>query len=171
MRLHVITAVTRPGNLAEISGSLAAACVNARTNLVWHWLFDWQREHVGGQKLKNDALDQITDGWVWMLDDDTVAHSEIIQAWAIHMREDPAAEAVVFGQHRADGRTLTAAAAHAKRGFIDIGQAFLARELIGDKRLPEHYDGDGMFLEDVLREARVIYDNRRVSFHNWLESA
>jgi hypothetical protein len=170
MRLHVVTAITRPANLAAIADSLAAACCIARVDLVWHWRFDWQREHVGGQKLKNDALDDIRDGWVWMLDDDTIAHSEIIQAWAQHAHQDDVG-AVVFGQSRADGRTLYASEDDARIGYIDIGQAFLRRDVIGEHRLPEHYDGDGMFLEVVLPESGAIYDNRLLSFHNRLEVA
>lgn len=170
MRLHVVTAITRPANLGEIAASLAAACATARVDLAWHWRFDWQREHVGGQKLKNDALDAIADGWVWMLDDDTIAHSEILQAWAQHARHD-GVRAVVFGQSRADGRILVADSDNARRGSIDIGQAFLRRDAIGEHRLPEHYDGDGMFLEAILPSANAIYDNRLLSFHNRLEAA
>lgn len=169
MRLHVITAITRPANLGEIAASLAAACATARINLVWHWRFDYQREHVGGQKLKNDALDTISDGWVWMLDDDTIAHSEILQAWAQHAKIADVT-AVIFGQLRADGRTLVADPKNARRGMIDIGQAFLRRDAIGEHRLPEDYDGDGMFLERILPSANVIYNNRMLSFHNRLES-
>lgn len=170
MKLHVVTAITRPANLGQIAASLAAACCNARVNLVWHWYFDWDRNHIGGQKLKNDALDAITDGWVWMLDDDTIAHSEIIQAWSAYAYH-PSISAVVFGQTRADGRTLVADPENVRVGDIDIGQAFVRRDVIGEHRLPEHYDGDGMFLEAVLPNARTIYDNRLLSFHNRLEAA
>ena len=170
MRLHIVTAVTRPANLGMIAASLAAAACTARIDLVWHWRFDWQREHVGGQKLKNDALDAITEGWVWMLDDDTIAHSEILQAWSQHARHD-GVRAVVFGQSRADGRILVADEQNVRVGHIDIGQAFLRRDIIGEHRLPEHYDGDGMFLEVVLPDSGVIYDNRLLSFHNRLEAA
>jgi hypothetical protein len=170
MRLHIVTAVTRPANLGTIAASLAAAACSARIDLVWHWRFDWQREHVGGQKLKNDALDEIGDGWVWMLDDDTIAHSEILQAWAQHARHEGVG-AVVFGQSRADGRILVAHEQNVRVGHIDIGQAFLRRDIIGEHRLPEHYDGDGMFLEAVLPDSSAIYDNRLLSFHNRLEAA
>ena len=170
MRLHIVTAVTRPANLGTIAASLAAAACTARIDLVWHWRFDWQREHVGGQKLKNDALDEIRDGWVWMLDDDTIAHSEILQAWVQHTQH-ASVSAVVFGQSRADGRILVANVNNVRVGHIDIGQAILERRVIADHRLPEHYDGDGMFLEAVLPAANVIYDNRLLSFHNQLEAA
>jgi hypothetical protein len=170
MRLHIVTAITRPANLGKIAASLAAAACTARIDLVWHWRFDWQRDHVGGQKLKNDALDEIDDGWVWMLDDDTIAHSEILQAWAQHARHEGVG-AVVFGQSRADGRILVANEQNVRVGHIDIGQAFLRRDIIGEHRLPEHYDGDGMFLEAVLPDSGAIYDNRLLSFHNRLEAA
>jgi len=168
MRLHVITAITRSANLADIGASLAAACVTARVDLQWHWVFDWDRQHIGGQKRKNDALDAITDGWVWMLDDDTLAHSEIIQAWSTYV-SNPRFDAVVFGQVRADGRRLEASRDDVRVGSIDIGQAFLRRDLIGDERLPETYEGDGVFLERVLARADAVFDPRALSFHNRLE--
>jgi len=170
MRLHVITAITRPANLGVIAASLAAACATARVDVVWHWVFDWDCAHVGGQKRKNDALDSITDGWVWMLDDDTVAHSEILQAWKSHAQSD-GVDAVVFGQTRADGRVLDSGLEHARVGYIDIGQAIIRRASIADTRLEEHYDADGVFLEAVLPRIATIYDNRYLSFHNRLDAA
>ena len=169
-RLHVITAITRPANLGAIAASLAAACATARVDLTWHWVFDWDHAHIGGQKRKNDALDAIGDGWVWMLDDDTVAHSEILQAWLRWARTD-GVDAVVFGQTRADGRILEANAEHARVGHIDIGQAIIRRDSIADTRLEEHYDADGVFLETVLPRISTIYDNRYLSFHNRLDAA
>ena len=168
-RLHVITAVTRPQNLGEIAASLAAASVTAGTDVVWHWHFDLERNHIGGQKPKNDALDTITDGWVWILDDDTIVHSEILIAWKQHAQDG--ATAVVFGQTRADGRTLVSGLERVRVGDIDIGQAILRRDVIGEHRLAESYEGDGVFLEAVLPNTSAIYDNRFLSFHNRLAAA
>lgn len=165
MRLHVITAITRPSNLGEIAASLAAAGAAARVDIVWHWAWDLHREHVGGQAVKNRALDWIVDGWVWMLDDDTVAHSEVITTWREYAHD---CDAVIFDQVRTDGRYLIASENDARVGHIDIGQAFIRRILIGDHRLPEHYDGDGMFLEAVLPECRTRFVNRPLTFHNRL---
>lgn len=169
MRLHVVTAITRPAHLAQIADSLAAAGAAAGVDLVWHWNWDLRCQNVGGQAVKNRSLDRIDDGWVWMLDDDTIAHSEVITKWREYAT--PECDAVIFDQVRADGRYLIASEHDARVGFIDIGQAFLRRTAIGDHRLPEHYDGDGLFLEAVLAECRVAFVNRPLTFHNRLAAA
>ncbi len=171
MRLHVVTAVTRPENLAVLAASLAGAAVAARVDVSWHWVFDLDRRYVGGQKRKNDALDEILDGWVWFLDDDTSVDVRILSAWRASVDADPSLEAVVFGQVRADGRILEAAAELVRVGDIDIGQAFVRRDAIGMHRLDESYDGDGVFLAAVLPRVNVLFHDEYLSRHNLLVAA
>ena len=81
VRLHVLTAVSRPENLGQIAESLAVAVERAEYGVdlaVALGMFDPDRQHVGGQALKNDMLDDIDDGWVWILDDDTLAHPDVL---------------------------------------------------------------------------------------------
>lgn len=165
--LHVVTAVTRPKNLGLIAESLANACKSSECDLTWHWKHDWMREHVGGQKLKNDALDEITDGWVWFIDDDTLAAPDIPHL--VYTRDqDASIDGIVVCQQRADGRLLVAAPEYAVRGHIDIGQAILRRSAIGDARIPEDYDGDGLFLEPLLARLNIEYLSVVASYHNAL---
>lgn len=166
MRLHVVTAITRPANLARIAESLSHACDAAQCSIVWHWKHDWYRDHVGGQKPKNDALDAITDGWVWFLDDDTIANPGVLRAFLDAATSE--VDAVVFSQSRLERPALRASPDHARRGHIDIGQAFLRRSVIGDARIPEDYDGDGMFLEPLLARIRVAYVDEVLTHHNAL---
>lgn len=165
MKLHVVTAITRPSNLTLIAESLAVACARAQCDLVWHWRHDWDHAHIGGQKLKNDALDAIVDGWVWFLDDDTLADARIPGLIREHER---VVDAIVVEQQRADGRILPVGPEHVAVGSIDIGQAIIRRSAIADARIPEHYDGDGMFLASVLPRIRVAYLPIVASYHNAL---
>jgi hypothetical protein len=162
-RLHVLTACSRPENLARVAESIAAAACEP-WEVCWHVRLDRAREHVGGQALKNRMLDQITDGWVCFLDDDTVMHPDFLTAVA----ENQDAHMVVVSQRRTDGRTLVAAAANMRVGHVDIGQAAIRRERI-DSSIPEHYEGDGVFLADVAATARVAYVAEVLSFHNALD--
>jgi len=132
--------------------------------MIWHIRIDGKRRYVGGQALKNDVLDSIWDGWVWMLDDDCTAHP-LLYRRAFHQRE--VARALIVSQQREDDSILHAAASEVEVGKIDIGQAILARDLIGDHRIPETYAGDGMFLEAVLAETdAIIYLDEVLSHHN-----
>lgn len=164
MKLHILTAVSRPENLPAIAGSLVTAAESAPdVQMVWHWRLDLARQHVGGQALKNEMLDEIADGWVWMLDDDTLAHPDVLSVVS-EAAQDSAA--VIVSQQRTDGRVLVAAPQMVCPGGVDIGQAFLRRELIGEHRIPIDYNGDGMFLQAVLAGQEAIFVGGVLSLHN-----
>ncbi len=166
MRLHVLTACTRPENLSEVAASLSEASCGY-WEVCWHVRFDPEHWHVGGQQLKNDMLDQITDGWVCFLDDDTTLDPDFPRL-AGTLREK-GGEGLVVSQQRADGRTLHAAVENVRVGEIDIGQVMIDRALIGDARIPLHYDGDGMFLSEVLAQnSLVLFHDEVLSHHNRL---
>jgi hypothetical protein len=172
MKLHVLTAVTRPENLPVLAESLAAACYGPDFELCWHIRYDLSCAHVGGHQLKNDMLDGIQDGWVWMLDDDTVTHPDLFVTLADTVEADPAVAALVVSQLRPEGRVLHAAPENVVMGGIDIGQAVIRRDVIGDHRQQEIQGGDGHFLEAVLRQRDdVVYLDETLSFHNALERA
>jgi hypothetical protein len=163
VRLHVLTACSRPENLARVGESIAAAACEP-WEVCWHVRFDLAREHVGGQALKNAMLDEIDGGWVIFLDDDTVLDPMLLSFVA-----DNLAEMVVVSQRRADGRVLRAAPENMRVGQVDIGQAVLRRDLIGEHRIPTHYEGDGVFLADLAAAGDVRYIDEVLSHHNALE--
>jgi hypothetical protein len=166
MRAHIITACTRPGNLPAVAESIMAATCDP-WDVTWHIRFDPEQQHVGGQRLKNEMLDQIEDGWVCFLDDDTTMHPDFLRRMAEAVKD---AGAVVVSQQRQNGMVLVAADGHLQVGSVDIGQAFIARSLIGTHRIPEHYEGDGMFLQAVLAgHYFVTYLPDVLSEHNALE--
>jgi hypothetical protein len=152
VRAHILSACTRPHNLPALAESIEAAACEP-WEVCWHIRFDSALEHVGGQRLKNQMIDQITDGWVCFLDDDTTMHPEFLRQMADAVTD---AGAVVVSQWRENGQVLVAAREHLKVGSVDIGQAFIARALIGAHRIPEHYEGDGEFLAAVLRERDAV---------------
>lgn len=160
MLLNVLTAVSRPENLPRIAESLATAVVKApNVKVCWRWGWDLERRHVGGQAVKNALLDDVEDGWVWILDDDTLVHPDVLTV--VQGYEN--AEAVVVAQQRTDGRVLWG---ELVVGSIDVGQVFLRRHLIVDHRIPETYDGDGYWLIEVLEDARVKWVDDVLSLHN-----
>lgn len=170
MKLNVITAASRPWNLSVIAGSLSYAHSRApEVDLTWHLRFDPERVHVGGQALKNKMLDQISDGWVWTLDDDTLVHENLLRNVSEFVQSKPELRAVVVSQRRNDGRVLRACPENAVVGEIDAGQALLHVDLINGLRVPETYAGDGVWLESLLRHASgVSYLDEVLSLHNAL---
>lgn len=163
MKIHVITAITRPENLPRICMSLAKAAVEANIDIVWHWRFDLDKNFVGGHKIKNDAIDDIQDGWIWILDDDTSVNPDLFLELS-KVEED--VDALVVSQSRADGWILKAAPENSRVDAIDAGQAIIRRSAIGKNRLAEVYNGDGIFLEAVLKNCNVKYSDKILSYHN-----
>ena len=166
VKLYVITACSRPENLRFLTPSLARAAQGH--DVTWHLRFDAERIYVGGQALKNRMLDEITDGWVWILDDDTLVYPDLFARAADVTVRNWTVEAIVVSQKRADGGILLACRENVRVGQIDIGQVILHRDLIGDERIPLTYDGDGIFLEKVLAGANVVFVNDVLSLHNAL---
>jgi hypothetical protein len=161
--LHVLTACTRPHNLPAIAESLAAW---GRADFIWHIRFDMAKRHVGGQAVKNTLLDEITDGWVMFLDDDTVVHPDL---WKLFSRHNAEAEAIVVSQQHSVLGVLHAAPTNVMIGTVDIGQAIIRRDVIGAQRIPETYAGDGEFLHDILPHVNAVYVDEVLSFHNALD--
>jgi hypothetical protein len=170
VKLHILTAVTRPWNLPTIAKSIAiAAEPDCKWEIVWHLHFDLAQTDVGGHAQKNAMLDSIDDGWCWILDDDTLMHPDLLKRLDKVLTEQPDTWALVVSQTREDGRYLPAEEQQVRVGFIDAGQAIMRRDFIGDHRLPKNYVGDGEWLSDLLpsREG-VVYLNETLSMHNAL---
>lgn len=145
------------------------AALNApEVEVVWHWRFDPHRMHIGGQALKNEMLDEIDDGWCWALDDDTIAHENVLRVVSQVAAAKVKARAIIVSQLRTSGHVLQARPEQMCVGGVDIGQAFLRRDLIGDQRIPLDYEGDGMFLQAVLAGQPAIYLADVLSLHNSL---
>lgn len=172
--IHVLTACTRPENLPAIAAALARTMPEAH----WHVGFDPLHQHVGGQAVKNRLLEGIpcrdgtADNWILFLDDDTLPHPALYRRLVETLRARPDAAAVVVSQLRRTGEILHAHPDGLHPGGIDAGQALLRRDLIGDARLPEIYDGDGRFLEALLLgRDDVVYLDEVLSEHNALAAA
>jgi hypothetical protein len=162
MKLHILTALTRPENLSDMGRSIFDDHHDG-WEIIWH-LTHKNEKHVGGQFLKNLLLDEVADGWVYFLDDDTVLHHEFQATTYETIMDYPSAVAVLFAQNRSEGVIQP----QITRGHIDIGQALILREQIGDVRIPEEYDGDGWFITAVLGNTDVVLLEDVLSHYNAL---
>jgi hypothetical protein len=170
MRLHILTAVTRPENLPEIGESIMEAKDRApQVDLTWHRLVDLEREFVGGQVLKNRMLNNITDGWVCILDDDTIMHHQFLRKVSRKVGYHRYVNAIVVSQRRTTGVVLKAAPENMEIGKVDAGQVVIRRNVIGNTRIPEYYAGDGEWIQDLLYgQPDVLFMPDVLSLHNAL---
>lgn len=170
MMLHVLTAITRPQTLAQIAQSLAPALA-AGVDLIWHWRADLDMQHVGGQALKNAMLDQIEDGWCWILDDDNSANPDLFPALAETIARHPDARLIVIAQRHRNGWVRRVGRSMLRATHVDAGQVIIRRDAIGDIRIPLHYCGDGEWIEaiaDALPDEQIISIGQPLVYYNWL---
>lgn len=168
MQLHVITAVTRPGNLTRLAESLAAVAPAVR--ITWHARFDPEQQHVGGQRLKNELLDQIADGWVWIGDDDNLMHPAFANL-VPPLTANPAVGLIVLSQALPDGGVRRAEPGCLAIDRVDAAQLVVRRDVLGALRLPETYAGDGMLAEALaatLPPESICYVAEPAAYYNRL---
>lgn len=170
MKLHILTACSRPENLPALAESLmpAGAC---GIDLTWHIRFDPDRQHAGGQALKNAMLDQIADGWCWILDDDNYCHPHFFEALAAMTADNGDVRLIVCAQQHRNGWIRRVNRSMLRETHVDAAQIVARRDAIGEKRIPEHYCGDGAFIEalaDSLTTHQIMYVHHPVVYYNWL---
>lgn len=172
MRLHILTAVTREHNLPAIEMSFAPAA-GAGVDVVWHPQADPDHQHVGGQGIKNQLLDQISDGWVWICDDDNLAHADFFARLAETVATHPDARLIVIAQQHRSGGVRRVHRQMLKQTHVDAAQVVVRRDAIGEMRIPEHYCGDGEWIEalaNTLAPDQIVYIHEPLVFYNWLRT-
>jgi hypothetical protein len=161
MKLHVLTACTRPENLPALAASLAPAAA-AGVDLHWHVGFDLERRHPGGQGVKNALLDDVADGWVWILDDDNTAAPGFFAALARVVAREEAPVWLVACAQRTAGGVRYVSRGTLRPTHVDTAQLVARRDVIGAQRIPEHYCGDGEWIAALaagIPDAAIVYLN------------
>jgi hypothetical protein len=171
IKLHLLTAVTRPENLPAIEASFASAQA-AGVEVVWHQQADPERQSVGGQSIKNTMLDQISDGWVYILDDDNICHPDLFRTLRRVADGFPGTAMIAVSQQFTNGHVRVAHAGMLRSSHVDAGQVIVRREAIGDWRIPEHYCGDGDFIERLagMCAGRVVFVTKPAAYYNYLRA-
>lgn len=169
-RLNVVTAVSRPENLAHIQRHLSEQlpsfdvrwyCVADSNHVAGRprgiecdfWGESPTADRAGGAQ-KNAALERMDAGWVYFLDDDNTIHPRFDEALSTAVRSRPDCVGHVFGQVDGAGNLLRQAAPQfVRNGRLDLGQFVLRREAISEARFPiDVYNSDWLFFVQVWRE-------------------
>ena len=198
--LHVITACSRPGNLPQLADSLAVAsdffrvtwwivadAKNEPGEMRAHCrtfspsfevqLLSCKKNSVAGKAQINQALDKISgsatgdNGWVWVLDDDNVAHPEFFRELYRILKFGPDYRGVAFAQQSREGVRAVGPDTMKECG-IDQAQFVLRRDLIGDERYLQKYTADGEFAERLYKKSVgqwCFCQEPPLTYYNWLK--
>lgn len=170
MRLHLLTALTRPENLERIAYALAGA-ESAGVDLHWHIRPGLGAAAVGGQAHKNALLDSISDGWCYILDDDNSIHPGLFAALAACVAAHPDARLIAIAQQHKNGWVRQVERSMLRQTHVDAGQVVIRKDAIGDLRIPLHYCGDGEWIEQIansLEPSQITYIREPMTYYNWL---
>lgn len=163
MFINLITPCSRPENLCIIAKSINIPVDNYR----WIVVFDapnipdidlppnaeyyayQDTASISGNAQRNYALALINDGYVMMLDDDTILHPGLWQ----NVYQESESDIICWkqqnkdGSHRLDvGKFMT--------NHIDSGSFMVKRSVIGDIKWNNNvYGADGYFAEEVIKKA------------------
>lgn len=185
--LSIVTALSRIENLDRIVDNIKKSF--HRIDMRWYCLFDPVQVTTGltfdayrsgyacdgdiwGNTQKSQGLEEITDGWVYFLDDDNLIHHEFEAALLLAIEEHPSAKGFVFNQLDTAGKQLRQATReNYTYGKIDLGQFVLRRSLIGDNRfvLADASSDWYIFEAAALPFAEeVIPIDKDVTYYNYL---
>lgn len=184
--LAVVTACTRPENIAKIHASLGSIPI--------HWVIveDIDKlgqpvqtfesihkvtilchtapgaDHVGGQCVKNRGLEFILntskEKWVYFLDDDNIFLPELVRVLQLLDAEQPQTGLAAWPQYLED-RTRPV---DIRTYHIDQAQYAVRTDCIGEARIPLNYRGDGEFITALAAKHPVYIHDKPLCFYNRL---
>lgn len=125
---------------------------------------------ISGASQRNLALDSISNGWNYCLDDDNLIYQDFGKIMAPRIAANPDVQAFIFNQPRSTG-DLVADAENIKLGSIDIAQILFDRKIIGKKRFfPNVYVSDCYFIKRIYKrnENKFMFLNENLCHYNYL---
>jgi hypothetical protein len=178
MFINIVTPCSRPDNLSIIAESINIP----RSNYRWIVVFDLaeipdtqlptnaeyylhqNEKSISGNSQRNFAISLIEEGYVLMLDDDTVIHPEFwqeVREWNYDL--------ISWKQINRDGSHRLNAGIFAVAN-IDSGSFMVKREVIGNLQWQiDIYHSDGVFAEEINKKTNSKFSiDKYISFYNYL---
>ena len=192
MVAHFVTPASRPENLLAVLRSLECSGDHS-AQVVWWVVYDadsvpcdapksetvqvrtlnipsFPDSKFGGLQ-RNLAIDQIQDGWVCFIDDDTTVHPDLLKTIGPLLTASPGSN-FVWNQAWKNGQPrCRIGIERMKTGFVDTGQVALRREDIGEIRwATRQREADGKFIGEVFAACsdHFLFINRTLSIYNAL---
>jgi len=193
--INILTRCTRPENLLQISKTIFTDLFEIN----WYILFDTtvlkdidaellmelskyakikflkSQPNSFGYNMVNDILDEITDGWVYILDDDNLIHPNFYKKLNELINDDT--YGIFVFEQKVDGKDFTkldireSKPENMKVGGVDIAQVLIHIGHYGDtKRFNNSYTADGELIVDLYnqRSQDFIFINQELCYYNYI---
>jgi len=126
-----------------------------------------------GNAQRNFALEQIQDGFVYVLDDDNLMHPDFYSVTSGILNDYPAIECIFYSQVINKTHSVRAVNPDTIRvNFIDQAQFLISRKLIGDLIYEHRYEADGVFIEKLYaasdKKIFYFYNDKAITYYNAL---
>ncbi|NBP57032.1 glycosyltransferase, partial [bacterium] len=130
-----------------------------------------------GHQSINQCLDEIEDGFIYVLDDDNILHENFYQSIYNYIKENPNKSGFIFNQ-KVGGKDFSGLDVrlvkeeNIKVGHIDMAQFLLKRSLIGHTRFnPMKYVADGEFIVEVFESNKedFLFIDEVLCYYNFIE--
>jgi glycosyltransferase involved in cell wall biosynthesis len=199
IKFNIITRCTRLKNLTEIYESVFNS---DKFDIKWYIVFDtnfvkeisveiiqllndpriiqkYQQSINGdhGHQSINKCLDEITNGWVYVLDDDNLIHPNFYDKLSDTISSNPEFSGFIFNQ-KIGGIDFTGqdvrygAHENVQVSKIDMAQFVLNKSLIGEKRLVMgQYVADGIFIQDLYNSNidKFFFIDEILCYYNYFQ--
>lgn len=196
MIINILTRCTRPQNLLQISKTIFTDLFEIN----WYILFDTNKikdidisllmeltklgakikysksePNSFGYNIINEILDEITDGWVYILDDDNIIHPDFYNILDEFI--DANTYGVLVFNQKVDGKDFTkldireANPENMKIGGVDIAQVLIHIGDYGDtRRFNNAYTADGELIEKLFEEKKddFIFIQTELCYYNYI---
>ena len=119
---------------------------------------------IDGAQQRNRALVQISDGYVYFLDDDNLMNTDLFKA----LEKYPDKSCLFRLYRRKNKRQITKIIIAS--GKVDTAQLLVRRETIGNIRWENSYDHDYRFINNVYmaNPAEFVFAPEFEAYHNWI---
>lgn len=141
-RLHLIMPCARPKNIVKLAPRYLEKMEPHPFELRWYIFLQGPEPDPKGSRKVNEAIDQITNGWLMTVADDTDQHPALFRRLHEVIVDNPNAGAIVFSQDRRNGRhVIKAAPENLRPCHCCGGQIVWNREFLGSHRFPPEHGG------------------------------
>lgn len=179
--LVVITPCSRPGNLGMLAQSIFGHGLDVRwivvvdgtkhTNIIAplgaEVYYHANPDSKVGMAQRNYALEVVTDGWLYFLDDDNLMHPRF---WHLYPHMAGGRYLAYTFDQELDKGVRIAAPENTRPGMVDMAQILVRRDLVGDTRFEYRYEADGIFIGTLWARNRSAFGhiNLNACYYNKL---